>query len=109
MSSLAKSIGTIIFVLVMATIVTDRISETFPHIDTVGWIIVVIFFGTVITLAITTEPLIVRTNWHWVNRNEELRQYVILIVVAALLLLSMYAAWPVIGEYVAPHFGASQL
>lgn len=103
--ALIKSLGILLFVAVMASLVIDKVNELFPNIDTFGWVYLTIFFIIIGTIMIKVEPFVKRSNWKWVNRSEELRQLVLIFLIGFALGAILYLAWPLVGSYISPHFG----
>lgn len=109
MKTLLRSIGALLFLVVMASLVYDKVGLLFQDIDTIGWAILIVGGLVVIGLAIAVESLILQTGLKWLNQSEELRQYVIIFSLFILIALILYFTWPIIGGLLAPHFVPQRL
>ena len=104
--ALLKAIGTLFFVVLMVSIVIQKIGDTFPGITYVGWIIMALGFAAVVGIAMGMEPLLMRINWKWMNESEDRRMTIASIASLWFVVACVYVLWPWISSYLTPYFGS---
>ncbi|HUX83395.1 MAG TPA: hypothetical protein VMV35_11230 [Halothiobacillus sp.] len=106
MKLLFRSIATLVGLAVLASLVFQKVAETFPAMDALGWAMAGALFVVMVFLAIQLDNWVARRPWVWINANEERRQYLMIITVGVLVALTIYLAWGALGPHLAAHFGS---
>ena len=107
MKQLASAIKILLTLVVMGGIVVNRLSEMFPHMDTLAWVIAVAGFGVLI-LAILPLDALVEKLWPGRFKDDD-RMWLETLAVFLFAGLLLYLGWDIISPLLAPYFGAAVL
>jgi O-antigen/teichoic acid export membrane protein len=107
MRLLIKSIATLVSLALLAALAAHKIGGLFPAMDWIAWMFVLVGFCFVIYLSIRADGWMKRLPWQRLREKEGLREGLAIIAVGLACALVIVFLWPLIGQYVAPHFGTA--
>lgn len=106
MKLLLHSIATLIGFGLLAAFALEKVADTFPEIDAIGWVVLGVLYVLTTLGAVQLDNWIEKRPWTWLNADKDRRMYLTIIVAGAVMALTIYLSWGWVGTYLAAHVGA---